>query len=145
MESNNTQDTTTVTETTETPTVEQTVAELRKVAEFRHKTLSQLTSINFKHLCNTLIATNGVSYQQKIQARDEIAAALEAVLDFGLGITGADVKEKGPRAREVNQFAAVLVQALDNRFILLADNMKKQQDAELAATVTEETKETENV
>lgn len=134
------------TELTEAETLSRGLEETRKITEFRHKQLSTLTVINIQNFCAMMISTNGVSYAEKVQAAEALTEAIKFSLDFGLGITKADIRESGKLAKDVNRLAGILVQSMDNRFLLLAQNMKDQQDSnETVTTTNEETKETQNV
>lgn len=107
--------------------MEKSLEELRRISEFRHKSLSDLTVAHFYNCCSVLMSSNGVSEKEKIIMRNDLGQAIRAILDFGLGITKVDVKEHGKHAKDVGTFAAVFLQAIDNRFILLADNLQQQE------------------
>jgi hypothetical protein len=124
MEANNM---TTESATTEVNTTEG-LAEARRISEFRLKALSQLIGVYVDTFSAKMVATNGVSYNEKVQAAKALKEGVLFALDFGLGVTNANIRDKGTWAKEVNGLAGTLVQALDARFILLADNLKKQED-----------------
>ena len=129
------------TEAVSEQSLEKSVEELGKIAEFRHTQFIGLIKAYKNFFYNEMMRENGNTYNNKIQAKNALDEIDAFVLDFGLGITNSNLRQTGKLSKEINALAAVLVQALDNRFILLANNMKKQQDAEAAS----ETKENENV
>jgi hypothetical protein len=137
----------------ETPAdIEKGLAEARRISEFRLKTLSQLIGVYIDTFSAEMVSTNGKSYADKLIAAKALKEGILFALDFGLGVTKANIRDGGRLSKEVNGLAGTLVQALDTRFILLADNMKKLQEQDDAAaqnqtetnTVTEENKEANN-
>lgn len=135
--------------------LQQSLDEAKKISEFRLKTLSQLIGIHLDAFSAEMIATNGKSYKDKLLAAKALKEAVLFSIDFAVGVTKANIREEGTKlAKEVNGLAGVLVQAMDTRFLLIADNMKRQQDAEALAeqqtltastteeVINEETKET---
>ena len=145
-------------EVTETVNNEQTpadlekgLAEARRISEFRLKTLSQLIGVYIDTFSAEMVSTNGKSYKDKLIAAKALKEGILFALDFGLGVTKANIRDGGKLSKEVNGLAGTLVQALDTRFILLADNMKKLEEEAQASqnqaettTVTEENKEANN-
>lgn len=132
----------TAVETATEVTAEQNNEAMRMTAEMRRDALTQLVSIHVQTLTRVLMASNGVSQLQKRQANKALVEAIEFALNFGIKEDNV-IRDRGTVfANEVNNLAGVLVQALDNRMILLADNMRKQQEAEEAAAIAnnEETK-----
>lgn len=134
---------------TEVELLEKSMDEARKISSFRLKTLSQLIGVYLDSFSAEMIATNKNTYNEKVQAAKALKEAVLFALDFAVNVTKADIREKGKLSKEVNGLAGTLVQAMDTRFLLLADNMKRQQDADekaqASAEVTqtnEETKET---
>lgn len=137
-----------VPESTEAETLQKNMDEAQKISQFRLKSLSQLIGIYLDTFSAEMIATNGKTYNEKVQAAKALKEGVLFALDFGLGITKANIREKGRLSKEVNGLAGTLVQALDTRFILLADNMRRLEEAQASAqteavtdTVTETTEE----
>lgn len=121
-------------------TIEEQNLQMRKVTEMRHKAFTELVGIHFQELTRIMMATNGVTELKKRQANKALIEAVKFALDFGIGVTNAEIRQKGEAlAKQTNTLAGVLVQALDNRMILLADNMRKEE--ELKATASEQTTE----
>lgn len=119
--------------------------DLAKVTEIRLKTLSQLIGIHIDSFSAIMINTNGVSYKEKLQAASALKEALLFPLDFGLNVTKADIREKGVKyAKEVNSLAGMMVQALDARFLLLANNMRNEQEKQNSTQNVEENKGEQN-
>lgn len=131
-----------VTQTSELQqTLEEQQASLRSVAEMKAKAYNDLVSIHLQNLTRIMMSSNGVSELQKRQANKALVEAVLFALDFGVNVTGATIRERGTAlAQETNTLAGVLVQALDNRMLLLADNLRKQEEQEAAALQTEEIK-----
>lgn len=121
--------------------LEKQTQDLAKVSEMRLKTLAQLIGIHIDSFSAIMIDTNGVSYKEKLQASAALKEALLFPLDFGLNVTKAEIREKGTKyAKEVNSLAGMMVQALDARFLLLANNMKKEQEKQNSTETVEENK-----
>lgn len=108
-------------------TPEEQAGELRKVSEMRHKALTRLVTAHIQNYGATLIATNGVSYQEKLSALKSLVRAVEFAFDFGIGVTNPEIAQGGKLAKQENEMAGILVQTLDNRMLLIADNMRKQE------------------
>lgn len=124
--------------------LEKSLVEARKISDFRAKSLAQLIGVYVDSFSAQMINNNGVSYNEKLQASRALKEAILFAMDFGVGVTNAKIREKGTLAKEVNGLAGVMVQAMDTRFLILADNMKKQQDEQaLAETSQNETVQTE--
>jgi hypothetical protein len=119
-------------------TLEEQTAELRKISRFRHKAFSELVGVHLDSFSQIMIATNGVSFQQKVEASRALKEAVMFALDLGLDVTKAQIRQSGKLAKQTNTLAGVLAQTLDNRFLLIAD--KIQQD-ELNKQTTELTEE----
>lgn len=126
----------TVDETQTIPeTLENRQESLRSVAEMKAKAFNDLVAIHLQQLTRVMMSTNGVTQLQKRQANSALIEAVQFALDFGVGVTNASIRDRGSvLAQETNNLAGVLVQALDNRMLLLADNLKKQQDLEEIAS-----------
>lgn len=115
------------TEETKELTPEQQNMELRKVSEMRHKALTRLVTAHIQNYGSTLIATNGVSYQEKLETLKSLIRAVEFAFDFGIGVTNPNIRDNGKLGKMENEMAGILVQTLDNRMLLIADNMRKQE------------------
>ncbi len=108
---------------------EEQVFEMRKLAEMKHKTFNQLLGIHIDTFSSVMVNGNGVSYAEKIQAAQALKEAVLFALDFGLDVSKAKIRQGGKLAKQVNGLAGIMVQALDNRMLLVADRMnQKEQD-----------------
>lgn len=125
---------------------EQNAESFRMMAEMRRDAYTQLVSIHLQSLTRIMMATNGVSQLQKRQANKALVEAIEFALNFGIKDDNT-IRDKGTvLAKETNNLAGILVQALDNRMLLLADNMKRQEEkdaADAAEVVNKEEKQGE--
>lgn len=126
-------------------TLEQQQESLRSVAEMKARAYNDLVSIHLQNLTRIMMASHGVTELQKRQANKALVEAVLFALDFGVNATGATIRDKGVAlAKETNTLAGVLVQALDNRMLLLADNLRKQEELEkIASQSTSEEKSEE--
>lgn len=116
-------------------TLEQRQESLRSVAEMKAKAYNDLVSIHLQNLTRVMLSNNGVTELQKRQANKALVEAVLFALDFGVNVTGATIRDKGVAlAKETNTLAGVLVQALDNRMLLLADNLRNQEELEKVAS-----------
>ena len=98
-----------------------------KALKIQHKAMSQLVAMHLETLLSVMVSSNGVTQKKKLQAAAALIEAFQFSLDFGLGITKTKIRDKGePYATQANNLAAVLVKAQDNRMVLLADQMAKQ-------------------
>lgn len=129
-------------------TQEQQIEQLYKVSSMRHKVLSDLVGVNMNPFLSIMMSSNGVSQKEKLMAAEALKEAVIFALDYGLNISQAGIREKGHLAKQVNTLAGVLVQSFDNRFLLLADKIKKEEDARINAesqqTTTEEVSNVNN-
>ena len=121
---------------------EEQFLQMRGMNEMRHKALSRLIEAQLLNYGATLITTNGISYQTKLQTLREMISAVLFSLDVGLDITKPELKQKGQAAKNQASLAGLLAQALDNRFLLIADNMRKA-DLEQNNSVESSTGETQ--
>jgi hypothetical protein len=112
------------------------VGELRRLAEVKHKTYSKLMEIHLNNNLTVLMSTNGVSYNKKNQARQAIVEAFQLVLDFGLGITDANITVQGTLGSNAAKMAAIFAQANDNRMLLLADRLNQENELNNNETAT---------
>lgn len=106
---------------------EKQMMELRSLAEMKHKSFSQLLGIHLDTFSAIMVNGNGMSYKDKIQAAQALKEAVMFALDFGLGVTNPKIRQGGKLAKETNGLAGILVQALDNRMLLIADRMNEQE------------------
>lgn len=114
-----------------TPTTAENMETTIKALKIQQKALSQLVNIHAQTLISVMISSNGVSELKKRQAAVALLEAIEFALDFGVNVTKPRLREGGEVfANQANNLAGVLVKALDNRMVLLADNMYKQEQEE---------------
>ncbi len=124
-------------------TTEQQMEAARKVAVMNQKALSQLIKLDIRNYLNNLTAP-GVNGNMQRQIKESIERAILFSFDYGINVTRADLAETGKLAKQENALAAHLVRLRENSMLLLADNMRKQEQT--AASAAEETSNaTENV
>lgn len=123
------------------PTAEEQMFELRKLAEMKHKTFTQLLGLHIDGFSAIMVNGNGVSYAKKIQAAQALKEAVMFALDFGLDVSKAKIREGGALAKETNNLAGVMLQALDNRMLLMADRMNEKEKEDAAKASATETTE----
>jgi hypothetical protein len=117
---------------------EMTPEAVEKAAVMKHNAMTQLVGIYVDSFSAIMLNGNGVSYHDKVQAARALKEAVSFALDFGVDATNATIRQGGKLAKEVNGLAGVLVQAMDNRMLLLASKMKDEEQT------TNETGETNN-
>jgi hypothetical protein len=126
-------------------TQEQQMETARKVAVMNQKALSQMVKLDIRNYLNQLTSP-GVDGNLKKQIKESIERAIVFSFDFGINVTNADILQSGKLAKQENAFAAHLVRLRENSMLLLADNMRKQELEQTAASAAEETSNaTENV
>mgnify|MGYP007031181460 CR=1 FL=1 len=121
----------TATEVTTAPEVvnpEKQMMELRSLAEMKHKTFVNLLGIHIDTFSAVMVNGNGVTYNEKIQAARALKEAVLFALDFGLDISKTKIRQGGKLSKEVNGLAGIMVQALDNRMLLIADRMNENEN-----------------
>lgn len=121
----------TTTEVTTAPEVvnpEKQLMELRSLAEMKHKTFVNLLGIHIDTFSAVMVNGNGVTYNEKIQAARALKEAVLFALDFGLDISKTKIRQGGKLSKEVNGLAGIMVQALDNRMLLIADRMNENEN-----------------
>lgn len=134
----------TQTQTQEAPAV--STSSMKQVAEMQAQALTQIVGLHLDRLSAIMVSTNGVSFQRKLQAAKALKEAVNFALDFGLGVTNAKIRQEGAAlAKETNELAAVLVKALDNRMLLLANNMLEDQEKQKTETISEKQEGEANV
>lgn len=109
---------------------EQQMMELRSLAVMKHKTFSSLLGIHIDNFSAIMVNGNGTSYKEKIQAAQALKEAVLFALDFGLDVTKPKIRQGGKLAKETNGLAGLMVQALDNRMLLIADSMNEKEKQE---------------
>jgi hypothetical protein len=124
-------------------TPEQQMETARKVAVMNQKALAQLIKLDIRNYLNNLTAP-GVNGNMQKQIKESIERAILFSFDFGINVTNADLAESGKLARQENALAAHLVRLRENSMLLLADNMRKQEQT-AASAAEENTNATENV
>lgn len=117
----------------------------RKVAIMHQRALDNIVRLDLRNYLNMLTAS-GVDGATKKQIKESIERAIMTSVDFGVDITNQNTIEKGKLARQENAFAAHLVRLKENSMLLLADNMRlEQQNKEKTnEQVSEETGNTSN-
>lgn len=124
-------------------TAEQQMESARKVAVMNQKALAQLIKLDIRNYLNNLTAPRVNGNMQK-QIKESIERAILFSFDFGINVTNAGIAESGKLARQENALAAHLVRLRENSMLLLADNMRKQEQT-AASAAEENTNATENV
>lgn len=124
-------------------TPEQQMETARKVAVMNQKALAQLIKLDIRNYLNNLTAP-GVNGNMQKQIKESIERAILFSFDFGINVTNADLAESGKLARQENALAAHLVRLRENSMLLLADNLRKQEQT-AASAAEENTNATENV
>lgn len=123
-------------------TPEQQHVELRRLAEMKHKMFSSLLGIHIDTLSSIMLNGNGVSYAKKLEAAKALREAVLFSLDFGIDISKAKIRQGGQTlAKESNNLAGVMVQAMDNRMLLIADNLKNMEENNKTEETGEKTNE----
>lgn len=122
---------TTVQETPVAPTqtVEQQLASLNKISKKRHEMFSTLVRAHVADYLQTLAFQPGLSGNKKFEMINNFVTMLEGVLDFGLDITKVTVPEKGSIGKKTATIGGILAQAMDNKFVLLAQNLKEDEQS----------------
>lgn len=137
QENNTTEETTSTVENTEQPqlSVEEQMEELNKISKARHKMMSMAVRGYVSDYLNTLAFKPGINGAKKAEMIVNFTDMLEGALDLGLEVTKAKIPSKGVVGKKVLPMGELLVQAMDNRMLLLAQNMEQ---AEQNNTTTEE-------
>lgn len=118
------------------------VVDNKRTTEIKFATMSNLVGIYVDTLCAVMVNGNGTSYQKKLNAAAALKEAFQFALDFGLDVTGAKIRQEGNQfSKEVNSLAAVFVQAMDSRMLLMTNKIieNEQQNNEGETNVTEQT------
>lgn len=132
MIENTSEPVTTTEETKKELTQEEQLLQMRTLADAKHKMLTSLVGIHIDQFSALMVSNNGVSYAKKLAAAEALKEAVVFALKFGLGDKhNAKIRQGGTNlAKEVNGLAGVLVQALDNRMLILMDEMNKNNNKE---------------
>lgn len=125
--------------TTEQQAPVQDMATTIKALKINQKSLNRLFTLHLQELLKVMVSSNGTSELKKRQAAIAIDEAFQFALDFGVNVTKAKIRDGGTVfAAQTNNLAAILVKALDNRMVLLANNMYEQEQAETPELNAEE-------
>lgn len=109
-------------------TLEQSQQAMRNVAEMQADALYEIVGLHIDRLSGIMVSGNKVSFQQKIQAAKALKLAVQGALKYGVK-ANLGLPEKGQvLAKETNELAAVLSQAMENKMLILADNYRQQQE-----------------
>ena len=125
-------------ETTPQLSQEEQLEQLYKVSSMRHKALGDLMGNYIDYFSSIMVSSNGVSFQKKLEAAQALKEAVKFAFDFGLNVSKAKIRQSGNLAKETNGLAGVMVQALDTRFLLLADKLKKDEEQQNTQEVINE-------
>lgn len=109
-------------------TPEQQLQEQMKVIDFHHNLYRQLIAVHVANFANTMMSTNRVTFNEKIQARDALIEALQAAHDFG--VVEKDklkLRQTGKWAKEVNQLTSLLVKSVENKTLIMAYNYEEKE------------------
>jgi hypothetical protein len=118
------------------------VVDNQRTTEIKFATMSNLVGVYVDSLCAVMVSGNGTSYQKKLNAAAALKEAFRFALDFGLDVTGATIRQEGTQfSKEVNSLAAVFVQAMDTRMLLMTNKIieNEQKTNEGDTNVTEQT------
>lgn len=97
------------------------------VAKVHQRALDNLVRLDLRNYLNMLTAP-GVSGNDKMAIKVSIERAITAAIDYGVDVVNQGLLEKGKMAKLENSFAAHLARLMDNRMLLLADKMEKEQN-----------------
>lgn len=106
------------------PSPEEQAKAAKKFTETRAKLLSQLTRAHVADFLQTLAFQPGLSGNRKADMIVKFCDMLEGVLDYGVDVTEIQVPEKGNVGKKTATIGGILAQAIDNKMILLAQNME---------------------
>lgn len=113
-----------------------------RTAEIKLASMTNLAGVYVDSLCAIMVNGNGTSYAKKLAAAAALKEAFKFALDFGLDVTGAKIRQEGTQfSKEVNTLAAILVQAMDTRMLLMTNKIieNEQQTNEGDTDVNEQT------
>ena len=108
-------------------TPEQQREQAVSVAKVHQRALDNLVRLDIRNYLNMLTAP-GVSGADKMAIKISIERAITAAADYGVDVVNQGLLEKGKMAKLENSFAAHLARLMDNRMLLLADKMEKEQN-----------------
>lgn len=113
-------------ETKQEATPEQQRQQALDMAKIHQRALDNLVRLDIRNYLNMLTAP-GVSGVQKQVIKTSIERAIAAAVDYGVDVTNQGLMEKGKLAKLESSFAAHLARLMDNRMLLLADRLDKEQ------------------
>ena len=119
----------TVTETKPELTIDQQREQAVKIAMIHQRALDNLIRLDLRNYLNTLTAP-GVSGVEKKQIKDSIERALMASIDFGVDVVNQGLQQHGKLGAMENNFAAHMARILDNRMLILANNLQKKEETQ---------------
>lgn len=114
------------TQETKELTPEQQRDQAVSVAKIHQRALDNLVRLDLRNYLNMLTAPR-VSGADKMAIKISIERALTAAVDYGVDVVNQGLLESGKLAKLENGFAAHLARLMDNRMLLLADKMEKEQ------------------
>lgn len=107
-------------------TTDQQLSQAVTIAVVHQRALDNLIRLDLRNYLNTLTAP-GVSGLEKKQLKDSIERALMAAIDFGVDVVNQGLQEHGKLGKMESSFAAHIARILDNRMLILANNLQKQE------------------
>jgi hypothetical protein len=113
-----------------------------RTSEIKLATMTNLACVYIDSLSAVMVNGNGTLYEKKLAAAAALKEAFKFALDYGLNVTGAKIRQQGTQfSKEVNSLAAVFVQAMDTRMLLMTNKIieSEQQTNEGDTNVTEQT------
>lgn len=119
----------TVTETKPELTTDQQYEQAVKIAVVHQQALDNLIRLDLRNYLNILTAP-GVSGIEKNQIKASIERALMASIDFGVDVVNQGLQQHGRLGAMENNFAAHIARILDNRMLILANNLQKKEETQ---------------
>lgn len=117
----------------------------KKFTEKRAQLLSQLTRAHMADYLNTLGFQPGLSGARKVEMITKFLDMVEGVLDYGVDVTKIEVPEKGNIGKKAATIGGILAQAIDNKMILLAQNMQEAENNTTEEKIEEQINENKEV
>lgn len=125
-------------------TVEEQIESAYKISVTKQKGFNKMVGETIGYYIDSLTKSGVTGNQRQIIKKSLIRAILFA-FDHGINITNADIAQRGQDlAKLENQLAAQLVHLKENTMLLLAYNMRKQEQT-AASAAEENTNATENI
>ena len=100
-----------------------------KIAVVHQQALDNLIRLDLRNYLNILTAP-GVSGIEKNQIKASIERALMASIDFGVDVVNQGLQQHGRLGAMENNFAAHIARILDNRMLILANNLQKKEETQ---------------